>query len=169
MLSSHRCRLERFNENHNKFYYNLQTNAQVRTYLGGIPSNQHIQQSINRIHEDDTAFYWVVSLLDNDEWIGVIILETTDLIGQLELSYEFLPEYWGMGYAYETLIKIVYYAFNSLKSKSLIAITQSKNMQSRKLIEKCGMLLKEKKVMFDEEQSIYHLSKENYLSSSLSV
>jgi len=163
MITTKRCSLVRFKEEHSDFYRSLQHDIQVRKYLGGMPSKHHINESIKKIISDSSSLFWIVKDISCDEAIGMISLEKSDLFNEIEISYEFLPNWWGQGYAGETIIEIITYAFNVNCIKSLIAITQSKNIKSRSLLEKNGMQRKQTKVMFNEEQSIYQISKEEFL------
>lgn len=56
----------------------------------------------------------------------------------MEISYAFLKEYWGNGYAYETMKSTLNYCQNELKLKRILIETQSKNIRSNKLIQKLG-------------------------------
>jgi len=55
--------------------------------------------------------------------------------------------------------EIIRYAFMKKNLDELIAITQSKNVKSRKLLDKVGMKRQTTEIMFGEEQSIYQIKK----------
>ncbi|MFC4148011.1 GNAT family N-acetyltransferase [Micromonospora mangrovi] len=61
--------------------------------------------------------------------------------GDLELSYAFLPEWWGRGYAREGCAAAVGLAFDRFPDATrLVAVTQEANRRSVHLLEALGMV-----------------------------
>jgi ribosomal-protein-alanine N-acetyltransferase len=58
-----------------------------------------------------------------------------------EIGYALKPEYWNKGYATEIARALLRYAFNTLRLPRVVAVTRSANTASRRVMEKCGMLL----------------------------
>ena len=75
----------------------------------------------------------------------------------IEVSYQFLPKWWGAGYATEVMKEIFKFAFESLNLPRVIAVTQTANISSRKLLERLGMKLISKYQRFGAEQSLYSI------------
>lgn len=159
MINTKRCTIKRFSKEHVELFNSLVTNNKVREYLGGVPSKEHIDKRINRILENTKNDYWVVQDNETGESIGLITINKQGIFNKGEISYEFLPNWWGKGYAVESIKKVIEHTFSSNKYKKLVAITQTKNVKSKKLLESIGMQFIKTKVMFEEEQSIYHLKK----------
>lgn len=84
-----------------------------------------------------------------DEKFIAVCLESGKLIGNLyfaksdyetwEVGYAFNRNYWGKGYATESLKALMKYAFEELKVRRLIAMCDPKNPNSWKLLERVGM------------------------------
>lgn len=162
MIITDRCQLSGFSVDDTDFYFSLQQDPDVRQYLGGIPSEDHIKRNIERILKDSDSRYWIVKDKHSLEALGVISLDMSELFDEIEISYEFAPKWWGLGLANEALSEVINYAFNKDKLLKLIAITQSKNTKSVALLKKNGMELVQTKIMFDEEQSIFEMTRETF-------
>lgn len=89
-----------------------------------------------------------VKLLDGT-FIGLI--EITKYHNQIdtEISYTFLKQFWGNGYAYETMKAILHYCQNKLNLNHIVIETQTKNMRSNRLIEKLDGKLEQKLMRFN--------------------
>lgn len=59
--------------------------------------------------------------------------------GELEVSWVFLPEHWGCGFAQEAVSAVVAWAFEQGADERIIAVTQSANTASCRLAERAGM------------------------------
>lgn len=58
--------------------------------------------------------------------------------GEVEILYAFDPEYWGCGYATESAIAALKYAFVTAKLDRVIALAMPDNTRSKNVIEKMG-------------------------------
>lgn len=83
MLITKRCKLVRFQEKHIGFYRNLQSNVQVRQYLGGVPTKEHIEKNISRIMNDSSSDDFVVEDVNsNDHMIQPVFDHSQVLLNQ---------------------------------------------------------------------------------------
>lgn len=92
---------------------------------------------------------------DTNEFIGLVSLDTHHDTISKELSYQFLPSYWGRGYALEVTREILSYAFNELGVERVVSETQTVNQLSCKLLNKLGMKMVESVYRFGVEQYIF--------------
>lgn len=60
-----------------------------------------------------------------------------------ELGYRFKKKHWGKGFATESAIAIVGYGFENLNIESIFAITDPKNVNSKKVLTKLGFEFQE--------------------------
>lgn len=92
-----------------------------------------------------------VSQIPSDQWYrwAVVLKATGDLIGTglvyyeeeyhlFEIGYNFGKEYWGYGYATETMEVIVDFAKNVLKVKELVGRYAKENPASGRVMDKLG-------------------------------
>ncbi|MGS2618512.1 GNAT family N-acetyltransferase [Micromonospora sp. LZ34] len=76
--------------------------------------------------------------------------------GDVELSYTFLPEHWGRGYAYEACAAVLDAAFDTDRGLArVVAVTQVVNVRSRRLLDRLAMVAVEKFVEHGEPQVMY--------------
>ncbi|WP_033543680.1 GNAT family N-acetyltransferase [Planococcus sp. CAU13] len=156
MFETERCYLSAFQKSDRDDVAQLFSDPAVRTYLGGVRKRDAIKVILDEMLASmDDAYYWVVREKGTAEFMGLISLDLHHEGVDQELSYQFLPGWWGRGYAYETAAVIIDFALEELKLPGLVAETQSANLASCRLLEKLGMTLERTVVRFGAEQSIY--------------
>lgn len=164
-METQRCSLFRLNDNDYEDLKMIYINENVRKYLGGaIPEVHTYSKFLDTLQRSDQgAHYWTVRLKALNSCIGLVSLDShTDGINT-EVSYEFLPEWWGHGYAREVIQQVLNYAFNELNLSKVIAETQAANLSSCRLLEKLGMQLEQTVLRYGAEQAIYSI--ENNLAT----
>ena len=128
----------------------LWTNPLVTEHIGGPRDADIVRKSFRRLAENpDAAFaedgdrWWSVCLLDSGEWIGLCGLLAKDIEGtpEVDLSYFFLPDAWGHGYATEAAARLAEHAFIELSLPSLTAVIDPANARSAKVAARLGMTL----------------------------
>ena len=160
MIETNRCIMDKVNASDYEKIRELYTNVKVREFLGGVVSNERFKSSfIDILTCEENSFYWVVRLKNNNEVIGLVSLDNHHDGVSTELSYQFMPQYWGYGYAEEVARIIIDYAFKDLIIKKIVAETQSKNKASCKLLQKVGMSVEQIVSRFGAEQYIFSISK----------
>ena len=78
-----------------------------------------------------------------------LLMQEVDEMGELEIGYSILPEFWNHGYATEAAILCKEYAFRNKFSESLISIVHVDNIRSERVARKNGMQL-DKTTVFKE-------------------
>lgn len=90
-----------------------------------------------------------VQLDKKGQWIGLAIIADNIFIGDCSIKFDdyiaeigcnISPDFQGRGYAKETLRLLLITAFNNPSIDNVIAITDSKNGSSIKLMEASGMI-----------------------------
>lgn len=119
---------------------NLWRNDKVREFLGGIVSDEIIEQKIVALqnHWDLHQFgQWAVYEKKSNHMVGLCGLHYSE--DGIEISYMFFPQFWGQRLASEAVIACIDYGFNTLKMDIIVAITQEMNIKSCQLLDKIGM------------------------------
>ena len=93
---------------------------------------------------------YLVQLKNSSTPIGMCSLIKRDTLEDVDIGYALLPEFSGKGYAYEATLATMNYAGQALGMKKLIAVTNTDNENSVKLLRKLGFGF-EKKVRFPDE------------------
>ncbi|GGG72523.1 GNAT family N-acetyltransferase [Paenibacillus radicis (ex Gao et al. 2016)] len=160
-METDRCIMVKLQQSDYEAIKKIYTNEKVRAYLGGaIPEDYTLnkfQDILERSNKD--SFYWTVRTISNDEFMGLVSLDKHSEGVNIEVSYEFLPNWWGNGYASEVITRILSYALNELHISKVIAETQTANVASCRLLEKVGMNLERIVQRYDAEQAIYAIEK----------
>lgn len=136
----------------------LYLNRKVRKFLGGIRQEDSMDVVLDEmLNPSDCSFYWVIREKHTDKFIGLISIDPHHEGVYLEISYQFLPDWWGKGYATEAVQLIIKYALNELNLSKIVAETQTANKSSCRLLERLGMELERTISRFGAEQAIYSI------------
>ncbi|MDV2446268.1 GNAT family N-acetyltransferase [Elizabethkingia anophelis] len=150
----------------------LDSNPEVMKYVGGVvsteieQSRQMIEFIQNQYKENGVGRLAVIEKSSNTliGWSGLKYLtkEINGMKNVYELGYRFLPEYWGKGYATETAIAALNYAFNEIKTDIVYAMAVTENVGSNHVLRKLGF--EELGTFLDDGDLCYwyKLEKENY-------
>lgn len=158
MYETNRCKLYKIHETDYEEVMKLYTDERVRQFLGGI-----VEEKIYRIRfadmcdVDNNNLYWVIRQKDDNQFIGLVSLDLHHDGISTEISYQFLPKWWGYGYATEIVQEVINYAFEELGLERIVAETQSANKPSCTLLKRIGMSLEETVERFGAEQSIFSI------------
>ena len=164
-IMSTNCVIEQLQPEHFTDIQKLYSNKQVRTYLGGVPSNSYIEASFKGMLEAPFPnTYLYITLKTTGEFIGLVSIDEYHDKELYELSYQFLPQYWGKGLAFEVLTAVMEEGLNYLDISSIVAETQTANKASCHLLEKLGMHKVQVLERFGHEQALYEIRK-NYKGS----
>ncbi|ETI70891.1 GNAT family N-acetyltransferase [Neobacillus vireti] len=158
MFETDRCFINIFQESDYFDVKKLYVNHEVRRFLGGIRQEASIGVVMDEmLHSSDDSFYWVVREKHTDDFIGLVSLDPHHEGVYPEISYQFLPDWWGSGYATEVVQVILNFALNELNLVKVVAETQTANKSSCKLLEKVGMELERTISRFGSEQAIHSI------------
>ena len=125
--------------------YMLQSDVDVMEYLGdGVRSKEEVKAWLQKAvrHQEKYGFS-IGSIYEKTSGLfvgraGLAHLDYDDT-QPLEVAYLLTKNSWGKGYATELGQAIIQWAFGNLTFSKLIAHTNSKNVRSRRVLEKIGM------------------------------
>ncbi len=171
-LETNRLIMRPFEETDAEGLFLLDSNPEVMKYVGGVVSTEigHSRKMIEFIQkqykENGVGRLAVIEKSSNlfIGWSGLKYL-TSEINGMknvYELGYRFLPEYWGKGYATETAIAALNYAFDSIKTDIVYAMAVTENTGSNRVLRKLGF--EELGTFLDNGDLCYwyKLERENY-------
>jgi len=156
LIETERCSIKTLHANDVSDVGSLYVNHEVRKYLGGPRQEVAISTLLDEmLAPTDNSYYWVVREKKTDRFIGLVSLDPHHDGVNMEVSYQFLPEWWGKGFATEVVQVIIDSALNILNLGTIVAETQTANEPSCRLLEKLGMKLEKTVYRFGAEQAIY--------------
>jgi ribosomal-protein-alanine N-acetyltransferase len=130
--------------------FELDSDPEVHQYLGQHPitSMEEARKNIKMIRQqylDLGIGRYAIIEKDSHDFVGwgAFKFITEPINGHQfyhDLGYRLIKRYWGMGYATESSRGAVDYAFNRLKLPAIYAIADAGNLQSQKVLEKCGLV-----------------------------
>lgn len=86
----------------------------------------------------------LVSLKGDTTSIGICGLLKRDSLAEPDLGFAFLPEYRGRGYAQEAAEAVLHHGFSMPEQRRIVAIVDTGNQASIRLLEKLGFHLDRK-------------------------
>lgn len=162
MFETARCTINTFQKSDYIDVKKLYVNPDVRKFLGGIRDEDSIGGVLDEmLLSNNKSFYWVVRKKQTEDFMGLVSLTPHHDGVYLEISYQFLPNWWGAGYATEIVQEILNFSLNQLNLPRVVAETQTANKSSCMLLERIGMELERKIMRFGAEQAIYSIKSFN--------
>jgi len=125
--------------------FELNANPVVQKYTGDtlIETIEQAADIINNVVLKDYKNYgygrWAVIYKPDNKLIGFAGLKYLPEIGETDLGFRFLPQYWGKGIATEASREIIKYAFKNLAIDKIIGIAMPENIASCRVLEKVGL------------------------------
>ena len=144
IIESERLLLRQFSLNDIEAVYQFNSNVELHRYTGDeiINSRQRAEQIIKDIWLKDYTNYgygrWALIYKPENKIIGFAGLKYLAEIGETDIGYRILPQYWGKGLVSEISKQIILYGFNELNLKRIIGIAMPENIASCKVLEKIG-------------------------------
>lgn len=120
----------------------------MRQHLGGAVSGDRAVTEARELIGSDAHF---VVEMASGEMAGLVSL--TPRGDDLELSYEFFPDYWGRGMAREACAELLHRSV--LLPARLVAVAQQSNERSRRLLHALGFHQHEEFEEFGVVQVLY--------------
>jgi ribosomal-protein-alanine N-acetyltransferase len=143
-LESERLLFRNFKDSDAKDIFYLKTDSRVMEYMDSV-KHKSLDDSLEVIKKNQSSF--------NDKtgvnW-AIIEKSTHKLIGYFgywrlfrdnsrgEIGYSLKPEYWGKGYMFEAMTKLIGFGFKELHLHSIEANINPNNRNSEKLLLKFG-------------------------------
>ncbi|MBF4515960.1 GNAT family N-acetyltransferase [Flavobacterium sp. ANB] len=141
ILITERFTLRKISKSDSEEILQLRSDIEINKFLGRKPSKT-LQDALNFINsiienESDELFYWAITKTGEDKLIGTICLfEFLVDLKKCEIGYELLTEYQNQGIMIEVAKKVLEYAINALRLKTIDAQTHKDNQSSTKLLLK---------------------------------
>jgi len=107
--------------------------------MASISFNQLFKTIIDSYQSQEIVISYALILKNTGDFLGFCALITLEENMPMECYYFLRPEYWGNGYAIESLRKIFEYAFSELTLDKIVAYIDQGNTRGWKVAERSGM------------------------------
>ncbi|MCS3799391.1 GNAT family N-acetyltransferase [Niastella sp. OAS944] len=147
IFETDRLVIRRYTLDDEENFFNLNGDPEVMKYIREPKSRQECSIFLKR----NLAYYeqqpllgrWAMIEKASNEFCGsfaVIPVETADANrhSEIQLGYALLKDHWGKGYATESTVGGMQYAFDILKLPVIVAITDTANIASQKVLLRSG-------------------------------
>lgn len=118
-------------------------------------AREYIETRFTKSYRDHGLGMYMVELKENGAPLGICGLVSRDTLPHPDIGFAFLPQYWSMGYAFESAEAVKNYAHDRLGITRLLAITSKDNENSARLLEKIGLRFESLHDTGDEELRLF--------------
>lgn len=125
----------------------LNADEEVMEHFPKVLSRKEVVElieNLKRKFSENGFTYYVVEVLDTNEFIGMIGLAyqdyKTEFTPAIDIGWRLKRKAWGNGYATEGAKRCLKYAFDELDIKKIIAVCTLKNKKSEHVMRKIGMI-----------------------------
>jgi RimJ/RimL family protein N-acetyltransferase len=147
-IEAERIILRKFKESDAEVFFKYRTNPKVALYQGEGWGDYKFEQAVKFVKEQMNCepgipgnwFQIAIELKENRNLIGDCAIHTLPQdTNQVEIGFTINPMYQNKGFGTEAIKCLLGYIFNVLNKHRVIAITDVRNQNSIKLLEKIGM------------------------------
>lgn len=146
IIETERIILRRFLPGDEAAVLELNANPEVQKYTGDriITTLAEAQDTINNVWLSDYEKYgygrFAVIYKPDDKLIGFAGLKYLPDLGETDIGFRILPQYWGVGILSEIAGDIIDYGFSQLALTKIIGTVMPDNIASIKILEKIGLI-----------------------------
>ncbi|MEH7443834.1 GNAT family protein [Bacillus sp. JJ1122] len=123
---------ENFSDDRVMQHYGSEKMTEIEETVGLI-------HSFKMIYIENKGFRWGIQIKGQSRLIGTVGFHAwSSKNRRAEIGYEINPEYWGKGYAQESISKALEFGFNDMNLIRIGAVVFQENRQSNSLLMKLG-------------------------------
>ncbi len=173
-VETERLILREFREEDASGLLRLNSNPEVIKYLHMEPY-KNIEDGIKDVkwvtdqYPKNKIGRWIMLEKSTGEFMGWtgLKLEDMEMNGQqnfYDVGYRMLPEFWGKGYATESVLASLKYGFEEMNLEKINAAAHCENLASRRVLKKSGFKELNSFDIFDFQAYWFELTREEYLA-----
>ena len=143
IIQTHRLVLREFIPEDATHMFLLNSDEEVIRFTGDKSFNNvdEARTMIENYHQYEKYGHgrWTVSLDSSQEYLGWCGLSYNESSNETDLGFRFLRQHWGKGFATESALACIQYAFNDLGLIKVIGRAMKENPASIRVLQKAGM------------------------------
>jgi len=167
-IETARLYLRQFTPNDLEDLYRIYSDSEVMKYLSkGVRNREETAADLFQIIADweKHAFgLWAVVNKQNNQLIGDGGLRFLGKTPEVEVGYVLAKAYWGKGLASEVAAASLKYGFEVLKLEKVVAVADTENRYSRRVMEKMGMKYQHNFHYRDRDRVYYSIARLSYFT-----
>jgi ribosomal-protein-alanine N-acetyltransferase len=122
----------------------IRSNDEVMRFMDvprhySIRDTEKLIQSVEESYKKETGINWAIIEKDSQSFIGYAgFIRIYPEHCRAEIGYALKTEFWGKGFMYETINKLIRFGFSEMKFHSIEANVNPLNERSKKVLERVG-------------------------------
>lgn len=123
------------------FILDLESDPDVTEFVGGVLNKEEVLSMVEifvKNSQEKELPHFLIFELSSGRCMGRCGFSQNDS-DEIEVGYGFHKEYWGKGFATETLVVLLSWAEKHIATNNIIAVTAINHLASQRVMEKCGM------------------------------
>ncbi len=162
IISTERLNLEKIEERHFENLYSLVSNKEVQRFFPSTLNREEAREFFNKVqrrYKEDGYCFLAVLRKQDGAFLGIcgLLKQIIDNKFDIEIGYRFLSEYWGNGYATESVMGCVKYAYEKQIAETLIILSVPENISSIKVAERSGFTYTKKTIFHGLLHHMYRI------------
>lgn len=165
ILETARLVLREMVEEDAKNMFELNADPEVIQYTGNV-AFKDVEEAreflLNYTHYKEYGFgRWAMINKEDQAFIGWCGLKYIPEVDEIDIGYRLFKKYWNQAYATEAAKACLEYGFNVLNINTIVGRARAENIASIKVLEKIGLVFKDKYDIDGFPGLIYSLDKKN--------
>jgi ribosomal-protein-alanine N-acetyltransferase len=144
IFETERLYIRRYTKADEENFFRLNSDPDVVRYIREPESrsecNVSLLQNMVAYEQFPLMGRWAMLEKVTDTFIGSFAIIPAENLSEIQLGYALLKEYWGRGFAAESVMAGRHYAFEQMKLPRIVALTEKDNIGSQKVLLKCGFV-----------------------------
>lgn len=162
IISTERLDLKKIEERHFENLYSLVSDKEVQKFFPSALNRKEAREFFNKIqrrYKEDGYCFLAVLRKQDGAFLGIcgLLKHKIDKKIEIEIGYRFLTEYWGNGYATESVVGCIKYANERQMTKTLIILSVPENISSIKVAERSGFTYAKKTIFQGLTHNMYRI------------
>ena len=123
-------------------------------------ARRYLREGPMAMYEKHGFGLWRASRRADDTFVGMCGLLKRDILPDVDVGYAFLPEHWGLGYAFEAASATIELGARKFGLKRIIGVVSEHNAASIRVLEKAGLRFERMYPMHPGEPEVRLYSRE---------
>ncbi|EEF26001.1 N-acetyltransferase, putative [Ricinus communis] len=168
VLTTTRLQLQPFDDHHYDGLRALNTNPEVMRHITGRPETaEETTALIARVKSAWATLgyaWWALIDSESGRLIGSGCIQNIERnpANPLEIGWRLAPDAQGKGYATEAAQAMANFAFDTLKTKELVAVCHPDNTGSEKVMQRLGMTYRGVERWYNTDTTVYVMTKDEW-------
>jgi [ribosomal protein S5]-alanine N-acetyltransferase len=156
IFETERLYIRRYTKADEEDFFRLNSDPDVMRYIrepeSKLECNMFLLQNMVAYEQFRLMGRWAMVEKATDAFIGSFAIIPVENEEEIQMGYALLKEYWGRGYAAESVLAGRHYAFEIMKLPRIVALTETGNVGSQKVLLKCGFV--QQKSIMDRDKEL---------------